>query len=108
MQSFLGVALFFKSHVANFSDQAANLHKMTHNNFNWGRKTWKEDYEGDFKKMKLPLSDLIANRFPDLAERSCETFTDKTLTERFGTVYGREIPRNLYRQNSHRTFWDRI
>ena len=65
MQSFLGAALFFKSHVANFSDQAANLHKMTQKSFNWDPKTWKEDYEGDFKKMKLALSNSIANHFPD-------------------------------------------
>ena len=30
MQSFFGAALFFKSYVANFTDKAANLHKMTH------------------------------------------------------------------------------
>ena len=59
MQSFLGEALFFKSHVASFSDQAANLHKMTHKTLNWDRKTWKEDYEGYFKKMKLALLNSI-------------------------------------------------
>ena len=65
MQSFLEAALFFKLHVANFSDQAANLHKMTHKIFNWARKTWKEDYDGGFKKIKLALSISIANHFPE-------------------------------------------
>ena len=45
--------------------KAANLHKMTHKNFNRDRKTWKEDYARDFKKMKLALSISIANHFSD-------------------------------------------
>ena len=35
MQFFLGAALFFKSHVGNFSDKSADLYKMTQTNFNW-------------------------------------------------------------------------
>ena len=38
---------------------------MTHKSFHWDRKTWKEDYQRDFKKMKLALSNTIANQFPD-------------------------------------------
>ena len=65
MQSFLGAALFFKSHVANYSDHAANLYKMTRKDFKWDRKTWKEDFEKDFEKMKQALIESVANHFPD-------------------------------------------
>ena len=65
MQSFLGAALFFKSHVGNFSDKSANLYKMTQKNFNWDRSTWLVDYEEEFKKMKEALSNSVANHFPD-------------------------------------------
>ena len=65
MQRFLGAALFFKRYVANYSDVAAKLHKMTHKDFNWDRRTWTEDYEGEFEKMKQALANSIALHFPD-------------------------------------------
>ena len=65
MQSFLGAALFFKNHVPNFSEKAHKLHKMTHKNFSWDRRTWQEDYEEDFKRMKNALADSVALHFPD-------------------------------------------
>ena len=66
MLTLLGAALsVLKSDVANFSDQAAILHMMTHKILNWDRKTWKEHYERDFKKMKFALSNSIANHFED-------------------------------------------
>ena len=43
MRRFLGAALFFKSFVANYSDIAAKLHSMTHEDFNWDKRTWTED-----------------------------------------------------------------
>ena len=65
MQSFLGAALFFKSHVGNFSDKSANLYKMTQKSFNWDRSTWGMDYEEEFRNMKMALSNSVANHFPD-------------------------------------------
>ena len=38
---------------------------MTHKDFNWKRDTWKYDYEADFNKMKIALSESVANHFPD-------------------------------------------
>ena len=52
MQSFIGAALFFKSHVETFADKSANLCKMTQKNFNWDRNTWGKDYEEEFSMMK--------------------------------------------------------
>ena len=65
MQSFLGAAVFFKNHVPNFSDKAHKLHSMTKKDFSWDRKTWKEDYDADFQKMKEALADSVAIHFPD-------------------------------------------
>ena len=67
MQSFLGSALFFKSHIADFSDKSALLHQMTRKEFSWDRKTWKEDFEKSFNLMKQALADSVALHFPDYA-----------------------------------------
>ena len=65
MQRFLGAAFFFKSFVANYSDVAATLHKMTHKDFNWDKRTWTEDYVKAFEHMKQALVTSIALFFPD-------------------------------------------
>ena len=39
--------------------------KMTHKDFNWKRESWTYDYESDFERMKKPLSESVANHFPD-------------------------------------------
>ena len=66
MQSFLGTALFYKSHVGNFSYKFANLYKMTQETLNWDRSTWVLDYEVEFRRMKTALSNSVANYFPDI------------------------------------------
>ena len=38
---------------------------MTHKDSNWKRDTWKYDYESDFNKMKIALSESVTNHFPD-------------------------------------------
>ena len=65
MQYFLGAALFFKSHVGNFSDKSANLFKMTQKSFNWDRSTWGIDFEEVFRNIKMALSNSVANHFSD-------------------------------------------
>ena len=64
MQSFLGAALFFQSFVPNYSTIAAELNKMTREDFSWKLETWKHDYVGDFEKIKLALSQSVTNHFP--------------------------------------------
>ena len=51
--------------MPNYSTIAAELNKMTHKDFSWKPETWKYDYVGDFEKMKLALSQSVANHFPD-------------------------------------------
>ena len=51
--------------MPNYSAIAAELNKMTHKDFNWKRDSWTYDYEADFNKMKLALSESVANHFPD-------------------------------------------
>ena len=65
MMRFLGAALFFKSFVPNYSDLAAKLHQMTHKDFNWNEKMWKEDYRAVFQRMKEGLAAAVALFFPD-------------------------------------------
>ena len=63
MQYFLGAALFFKSHVGNFSDKSADLYKMTQKSINWDRSTWSMDYEEELKNMKTALSNSVLITF---------------------------------------------
>ena len=59
--------MFFKSFVANYSDIAAKLHSMTHEDFNWDKRTWTEDYVKAFEQMKQALITAVALFFPDYA-----------------------------------------
>ena len=65
MQSFLGAALIFKSHIGNFLDKSANSYKKTQKNLNWDRSTQLVDYEEEFKSIKEALSNSVANHFSD-------------------------------------------
>ena len=40
MQSFLGAALFFHSHIPDYSEWSAKLYETTHDGFSWDRTTW--------------------------------------------------------------------
>lgn len=65
MQRFLGAALFFKRFVPNYSDVSAILHKMTHKDFSWDQRQWKQDYLQAFEHMKKALANSVALHFPE-------------------------------------------
>jgi hypothetical protein len=52
MQKFLGAAMYFRPFVYHFSEKSSKLHAMTQKDFNWNRKTWREDYEAIFNSFK--------------------------------------------------------
>ncbi len=65
MQRFLGAALFFHHHVANYSEWSAKLYEMIHTNFNWEPTTWSYDYVGHFEKFKQAIQNAAELYFPD-------------------------------------------
>eukprot|EP01034_Spumella_vulgaris_P043724 gene43724-54330_t len=66
VQSFLGMALFFKDFVANYSTLAARLNDMAHKDFNWNdRSTWHHDYQQHFLDFKVAISNSAKLFYPD-------------------------------------------
>jgi hypothetical protein len=65
MQRFLGSAIYFKPFIANYSDKTAVLNEMVHKEFDWDKKTWLMDYEGEFKRFKEDILQAQAVFFPD-------------------------------------------
>jgi hypothetical protein len=65
MQRFLGVAVFFNEFIPCYSDVTAKLYDMIKPSFNWDKKTWKEDYEEIYEKVKRALADSTAKYFPN-------------------------------------------
>ena len=66
MQSFLGMALFFKPFVDKYSDLTADLNEMTNKSFNWSDKSlWSKDYERTFRTLKDALQQSQTLYYPD-------------------------------------------
>jgi hypothetical protein len=66
MQSFLGAANFFSSHVPNYTDLTAPLFEMVRKDFDWSDKSkWKVDYESLFNLFKIKLEDAYSLFYPD-------------------------------------------
>jgi RNase H-like domain found in reverse transcriptase len=65
MQRCLGMGLFFKPFVPNYSDLAAPLNSMVHKNFSWDSSTWTVDYAAAFEKYKDALQRSLELSFPD-------------------------------------------
>lgn len=64
MQSFLGAALFMHHHIPNYSQWAAKLYEMVHQDFSWDPEAWSFDYKAHFDKFKLALVDAMVLHFP--------------------------------------------
>ena len=66
MQSFLGAANFFSTHVPRYSELTAPLFDMVRKNFDWTRReSWKFDYEQLFKDLKTALLESSSVFYPD-------------------------------------------
>ena len=65
MQSFLGAANFFNTHIPNYSTWASSLYECTTTAFNWDATTWTKDYKAIFEVFKTALKDSATLTFPD-------------------------------------------
>ena len=65
MQSFLGAANFFHTHIPNFASWASALYECTTTGFNWDPSTWKTDYKHLFELFKIAITESVTLHFPD-------------------------------------------
>ena len=65
MQSFLGAAKFFHTHIPNFASWASALYECTAAGFNWDSSTWKTDYKHLFELFKTAITESVILHFPD-------------------------------------------
>jgi hypothetical protein len=65
MQSFLGAANFFHTHIPNFASWASALYECTVSGFNWDPSTWKTDYKKLFDFFKGAITKSVTLHFPD-------------------------------------------
>lgn len=65
MQSFLGAANFFHTHIPNFASWASALYECTVSGFNWDPSTWKTDYKNLFDLFKEAITKSVTLHFPD-------------------------------------------
>ena len=96
MQSFLGAALFFHNHIADYSQWAAKLYEMTHDSFSWDPTTWSFDYRGHFDHFKTSIRQACTLHFPrydlpwvircDASEHAVGAVLFQILTLEDGTV----------------------
>ena len=56
MQSFLGAANFFHTHISNFASWASDLYECTATGFDWDQSTWIKDYEHLFELFEVAPS----------------------------------------------------
>ena len=65
MQSFLGAANFFHTHIPNFVSWASSLYECTATTFNWDLSTWKTDYKNLLELFKVAITKSVTLHFPD-------------------------------------------
>jgi RNase H-like domain found in reverse transcriptase len=65
MQSFLGAANFFHTHIPNYASWASSLYECTAAGFNWTESTWAKDYRALFDLFKTAIMDSVTLHFPD-------------------------------------------
>ena len=65
MQSFLGAANFFHTHLPNYADWASSLYECTTASFDWNPITWTKDYKNLFEVFKVAIANSATLHFPD-------------------------------------------
>ena len=65
MQSFLGAANFFHTHIPNYTSWASSLYECTVTGFNWTLSTWSKDYKAIFETFKTAIQNSVTLHFPD-------------------------------------------
>ena len=69
MQSFLGAANFFHTHIPNYASWASSLYECTATGFNWNPTSWSKDYKQLFDIFKTAIQKSVTLHFPDYVLR---------------------------------------
>ena len=67
MQSFLGAANFFHTHIPNYASWASALYECTTTGFNWDPSTWTKDYKSLFTIFQQAIQNSVTLHFPNYA-----------------------------------------
>ena len=65
MQSFLGAANFFHTHIPNYASWASDLYECTVTGFDWKSHCWPKDYHALFETFKTAIQSSVTLHFPD-------------------------------------------
>jgi hypothetical protein len=65
MQSFLGAANFFHTHIPNYASWASSLYECTAAGFSWTESQWTKDYRALFDLFKTAIEASVTLHFPD-------------------------------------------
>jgi hypothetical protein len=65
MQSFLGAANFFHTHIPNYAAWASDLYDCTRTTFDWNPTTWSKDYHTLFNLFKTAITNSTTLHLPD-------------------------------------------
>ena len=65
MQSFLGAANFFHTHIPNYAQWASCFYECTAASFDWNPSTWTKDYKDLFAIFKIAITNSATLYFPD-------------------------------------------
>ena len=65
MQSFLGAANFFHTHIPNYAHWASVLYECTTTGFKWSPSFWSKDYKTLFHLFKNVIEKSVTLHFPD-------------------------------------------
>jgi hypothetical protein len=65
MQSFLGAANFFHTHIPNYASWTSSLYEYMAADFNWKEPTWTKDYRALFDLFKKAIEESVTLHFPD-------------------------------------------
>jgi RNase H-like domain found in reverse transcriptase len=70
MQSFLGAANFFHTHIPNYASWTSSLYEYTAADFSWKEPTWTKDYRALFNLFEKAIEESITLHFPDYSLQS--------------------------------------
>lgn len=116
MQSFLGAANFFKTHIPNYSSWASSLYECTVTDFNWDPLTWTKDYAELFSIFKKAIKDSTTLHFPDYtlpwiircdsSDHAVGAVLFQEFTDTTGTVINQPIAFASHKYSGAAVNWD--
>ena len=116
MQSFLGAANFFHTHIPNYASWASDLYECTAASFDWKSSNWPKDYRALFETFKTAIQASVTLHFPDynlpwtIRSDSSDTAVGAVLFQEFtdtsGTIIQQPIAFASHKYSGAAVNWD--